>query len=110
MPLKEVSAYLLSNIAGNEHPTVADVEKILKSVGAHFDHASVEKLVAELKGKSLHEVIAAGRTKLFSAVVCAAPAASPAAGASKASPKKGAAAKKEEPKEEEEEAAFSLFD
>ena len=111
MPLKEVSAYLLSNLAGNEHPTVEDVEKILKSVSAHFDHASVEKLVAELKGKNIHQVVAAGRTKLFStAFVAAAPSASPAGGKAAASPKKGAA-KKEEPKEEEEEgAAFSLFD
>jgi len=107
MPLKEVGAYLLANIAGHEHPTVADVEKILNSVGASVNHESIEKLISELKGKNVHEVIASGRTKLFSTAFAAAPAAGKAA-----SPKKGSApAKKEEVKEEEEEGeAFSLFD
>jgi len=110
MSLSNVSAYLLANLAGDEHPTAEKIESILKSVGGKADHASIEKLVAELKGKNIHEVISHGRTKLFStAFVAAAPAAGKAAAG--ASPKKGAAPAKEEPKEEEEEAgAFSLFD
>ena len=108
MSLKNVGAYLLANLAGHEHPTVEEIEKILKSVGCHVDHASVETLVAELKGKNIHQVIASGKTKLFSGAFAAA---APAGKAASASPKKGAAPKKEEPKEEEEEAgAFSLFD
>ena len=108
MSLKNVSAYLLANLAGHEHPSVSEIEKILKAAGGSADHASVELLVSQLKDKNIHELITAGKTKLFStAFVAAAPAAAKTAAAS---PKK-AAAKKEEPKEEEEEAgAFSLFD
>ena len=107
MSLSVVSAFLLANIAGHEQPTVAEVEKILKAAGGKADHASIEQFVSQIAGKSVHEVIASGRAKLFSAV-----AAAPAAGktAAAASPKK-AAAKKEEVKEEEEDAGdFSLFD
>ena len=110
MSLKNVGAYLLANLAGHENPTVEEIEKILKSVGCHIDHASIETLVAELKGKNVHQVIASGKTKLFSGAFAAAAAPAGKAAAS-GSPKKGAAPKKEEPKEEEEEAgAFSLFD
>ena len=104
MSLKNVGAYLLANLAGNEEPTVAQVETILKSVGCAVDTESIEKLVAELKGKNVHQVIASGRSKLFSGAF-AAPAGS-------ASPKASApvAAVAEVEEEVEEAGAFSLFD
>jgi large subunit ribosomal protein LP2 len=67
------------------------------------DAADVERLLKELEGKDINELIAAGREKLQSvpsggAAVAAAPAAGGAAGGA-AAPKEE---KKEEPSEEDE--------
>jgi large subunit ribosomal protein LP2 len=74
----------------------------LPAVGVEADAANVSKLLSELEGKDLSEVMAAGKKKLAS-VPAAGPAAAPAAGgaaAGGAAP--AAAAKKEESSEEEE--------
>ncbi|KAG2423248.1 hypothetical protein HXX76_015504 [Chlamydomonas incerta] len=109
--MRVVSAYLLAVLGGKASPTADDVNKILSSVGVEAEAEKVNKLISELEGKNLAEVIAAGRSKLASvpsggAVAAAAPSggAAPAAGAP--------APKKEEKKEpsEEEDMGFSLFD
>jgi large subunit ribosomal protein LP2 len=69
-------------------------------VGIEADAADVERLLKELEGKDIHELIAAGREKLQSvpsggAVAAAAPAAGGGGAAAG-----GAAAAKEEKKEE----------
>jgi large subunit ribosomal protein LP2 len=113
--MRYVAAYLLAVLGGNDKPSDADVKKILSSVGIDADAASLKKVIDELKGKNLEEVIAAGQSKLATMPAAGAPsaaAAAPAAGAAKADEPK-AAAKKEEPKEEEEEdedMGFGLFD
>jgi large subunit ribosomal protein LP2 len=107
--MRVIAAYLLATLGGNAHPDAAAINKILSSVGiAEADKTKVEKLISELKGKDLKEVIAAGATKLASLPVGggSAPAASSAPAAApakeeKAEEKKGGK-KKEEPKEEEE--------
>ena len=109
MSLSHVSAYLLANVAGTEHPTTAQVMAILVAAGVAADKAEVEKLVSQLNGKNIAEAISSGRSKLFSFTAAASVAV--AAG----SPKKGAAAPVaavEAPKEEEEDegAGFDLFD
>lgn len=109
--MKVVAAYLLAVLGGNSSPSAADINKILSSVGAEADSAQVEKLIGELKGKDVNQVIAEGKTKLASvptggAAASAAPAASaPADGAKKEEPKK------EEKKESESEGdmGFGLF-
>jgi len=73
----------------------------LAAVGIEADAADVERLLKELEGKDIHELIAAGREKLQSvpsggAVAAAAPAAGGGGGAAAG----GAAAAKEEKKEE----------
>lgn len=71
----------ISNILGK-----ADVEKLLKASGAEVDGEQLDALINNLKGKKLHELIAAGSKKI--ATVSAAPAgAAAASGAAAAAPK-----------------------
>lgn len=79
--MRYVAAYLLAVLGGNESPKNADLEKILSSVGIEVDAARVTKIIGELKGKSIEELIAQGREKLSSMPVGGgAVAAAPAAG------------------------------
>ncbi len=94
--MKVVAAYLLAVLGGNSSPSAADINKILSSVGAEADSAQVEKLLGELKGKDVNQVIAEGKTKLAAVPTGGAASAAPASGSAPA-----AAAKKEEPKKEE---------
>merc|ERR1719507_1546535 len=64
MGLKYVAAYLMSALAGNESPSADDIKKILESVEAEYDESIASKLVSELEGKTIHEVIAGGKEKL----------------------------------------------
>ncbi|KAK4396746.1 60S acidic ribosomal protein P2 [Sesamum angolense] len=86
-------------------------------VGAEADEDRIELLLAQVKGKDITELIAAGREKLASVpagggAVAAAPVSGGAAGG--AAPAAAAEAKKEEKVEEKEESdddmGFSLFD
>ncbi|DBA03679.1 TPA: hypothetical protein N0F65_004096 [Lagenidium giganteum] len=96
--MRYIAAYLLAVLGGNAAPSAADVTAIISSVGVEVDAERVEKLIAELEGKDINEIIAAGSKKLakFGGAAPAAGAAGAAAG--------GAAAeeKKEEVVEEEE--------
>lgn len=80
--MRYVAAYLLAVLGGNASPTNADLEKILSSVGIEVDAARVTKVVAELKGKTIEELIEQGSKKLSSmpsgggGAVAAAPAVS----------------------------------
>uniref|UniRef100_A0A131XQW3 Large ribosomal subunit protein P2 n=1 Tax=Hyalomma excavatum TaxID=257692 RepID=A0A131XQW3_9ACAR len=115
--MRYVAAYLLAAMGGNKDPSAADIEKILGSVGIESDSERLNKVISELKGKSVDEVIAKGKEKLATmpsgggAAAAAAPAPAAAAGGGAAAPKE--AAKKEEKKEESEEdddMGFGLFD
>uniref|UniRef100_A0A1E1X046 Large ribosomal subunit protein P2 n=1 Tax=Amblyomma aureolatum TaxID=187763 RepID=A0A1E1X046_9ACAR len=116
--MRYVAAYLLASMGGNKAPSPADIEKILGSVGIESDSERLKKLISELKGKTVDEVIAKGKEKLATmpsgggAAAAAAPApAAAAGGGGAAAPKE--AAKKEEKKEESEEdddMGFGLFD
>ena len=89
--MRYVAAYLLAVLAGNQSPDAAAVEKILSSV--KVEQANLTKVINELKGKSIEELIKTGTAKLAS--VPAAPAAGAAPAAAAAAP--AAATKKEEP-------------
>jgi len=109
--MRVISAVLLAKLGGNANPGAADVKKILSSVGVEADAADVERLMKELEGKDIDELIAAGREKLQSVPSGGAAAAAPAAGGAAAGGAAPAAeAKKEEPSEEDEDMGFSLFD
>jgi len=58
--MRYVAAYLLAVLGGNEKPTEADIKKILSSVGVDVDPVSLKKVIDELKGKNLEELMAEG--------------------------------------------------
>jgi len=113
--MRYVAAYMLAVLGGQENPKNADIEKILSSVGIEVDSERLSKVVSELTGKSIEELIKQGREKLSSmpvsggAVAAAAPAAAADAGAAdKKEAKKEE--KKEESDEEDDDMGFGLFD
>ncbi|TID17113.1 60S acidic ribosomal protein P2 [Venturia nashicola] len=111
--MKHLAAYLLLSLGGNESPSAKDITELLQSVGVDPDTERLEKLISELKGKDINELITEGSAKLASVPSGGAGggAAAPAAGG--AAP--AAEAAKEEEKEEEKEESdddmgFGLFD
>ncbi|XP_075155213.1 ribosomal protein LP2 [Haematobia irritans] len=112
--MRYVAAYMLAVLGGLENPKNADIEKILSSVGIEADGERLTKVVKELNGKSIEELIASGREKLSSMPVGGGAAAAPAAAGGDAGGKKEEA-KKEEKKvesesEEDDDMGFALFD
>lgn len=90
--MRYVAAYLLAALGGKDNPTSADIEKILSSVGIEADSEKLNKVISELKGKSLEEMIAKGKEKLASMPAgggAAAPAAAAAAPAGAPAGKQG---------------------
>ena len=55
--MKHLAAYLLLTLGGNTSPSADDVKGVLSSVGIDADEERLDKLIAELKGKDLQEVI-----------------------------------------------------
>lgn len=103
MGMKYVAAYLMAALAGKESPSADDIKAILDSVDSEYDEGIASKLVSELEGKVVHEVVKAGKEKLKGF-------GGGGGGGGGAAP---AAEKKEEKKvveeEEEEEMEFDLF-
>jgi len=64
MGMKYAAAYLMAVLAGTESPSAADIKKILESVESECDDEVASKIVSELEGKTVHEVVAAGKEKL----------------------------------------------
>ncbi|XP_070683699.1 large ribosomal subunit protein P2-like [Pempheris klunzingeri] len=114
--MRYVAAYLLAALGGNESPEAKDIKKILESVGIEADDARLTKVISELSGKNVNEVIATGYGKLASMPAGGAVAVASSAGAGSGGAAAPAAAeeKKEEKKEESEESdddmGFGLFD
>jgi large subunit ribosomal protein LP2 len=98
-------------LGGKANPSADDVKAILGAAGVEAPAADVERLLKELEGKSLEDLLKAGREKLQSVpsgAVAAAPAAGGGGGGGGGG--KGAEKKEEEPEEEDEDMGFSLFD
>ncbi|BES93339.1 unnamed protein product [Nesidiocoris tenuis] len=115
--MRYVAAYLLAALGGKENPSSADIEKILSSVGIEADSEKLNKVIGELKGKNVEEVISKGKEKLATVPAgggAAAPAAAGGAAPAADSPSKAAESKKEEKKEESDQSdddmGFGLFD
>ncbi|KAI9719145.1 MAG: 60S acidic ribosomal protein P2 [Chrysothrix sp. TS-e1954] len=111
--MKHLAAYLLLNLGGNASPSAKDIKGVLDSVGIEADDERLEKLLSEVEGKDIQELITEGTTKLASVPSGGggAAAAAPSGGAAADAP----AAKEEEKKEEKEESededmGFGLFD
>lgn len=113
MGMKYAAAYLIAVLVGKESPSASDMQKILESVEAGYDSAVAEKLVTELGGETIHEVVAAGKEKLNSfgggggGVAVAAAAGGGCGGAAPAPIAKEE--RKVEVEQEEEDVDFDLF-
>ncbi|XP_029990838.1 60S acidic ribosomal protein P2 [Sphaeramia orbicularis] len=116
--MRYVAAYLLATLGGNTNPSAKDIKAILGSVGIEADDERLNKVISELNGKDINEVMNSGLSKLASVPAggaVAAPAAAAGGGAAGAGAAPAAAEeKKEEKKEESEESdedmGFGLFD
>lgn len=110
--MRYVAAYMLAILGGNKAPKEDDIKKILASVGVEYNPEQSKKVVSELSGKNLEELIQKGSEKL--ATIPSGGGGGGAAAAGGAAAPAAAEEKKEEKKEEEEEEdedmGFSLFD
>ena len=127
--MRYVAAALLAAQGGQE-PSADNIKKILRfvligcfvrhqtervflssSVGIDADDEKVNKVVSELSGKDIAELIKEGTEKLGSVPAGGAPAAAGGAPAGDAAPAAAAAAKEPEPEsEEDDDMGFGLFD
>lgn len=62
--MRYVAAYLLATLGGKASPSQNDIEKILSSVGIEADTEKLKKVISELNGKSVDELIAQGIASL----------------------------------------------
>ncbi|KAF2498867.1 ribosomal protein 60S [Lophium mytilinum] len=112
--MKHLAAYLLLGLGGNTSPSAKDITEVLESVGIEADSDRLEKLLSELKGKDISELIAEGSSKLASVPSGGsgggAPAAGGAGGAAAADEEAAAPAAEEEKEESDEDMGFGLFD
>ncbi|KAH7408193.1 60s acidic ribosomal protein-domain-containing protein [Phaeosphaeria sp. MPI-PUGE-AT-0046c] len=112
--MKHLAAYLLLGLGGNTSPSAKDVKEVLQSVGIDADSDRLDKLIAELEGKDINELISEGSAKLASVPSGGAGGAAPAAGGAAAGGAADAApaeeAKEEEKEESDDDMGFGLFD
>ncbi|KAJ4287382.1 60S acidic ribosomal protein P2 [Kalmusia sp. IMI 367209] len=111
--MKHLAAYLLLGLGGNTSPSASDIKGVLESVGSEADDERLEKLLSELEGKDINELIASGSEKLASVPSGGAGgAASGGAATGGAAPAEEAKAeeKEEEKEESDEDMGFGLFD
>ena len=80
--MRHLATYLLLVIGGNASPTAEGVTNALSQCGVEVDEAQLNKMISELEGKNLEELIAAGEEKLFKggSMAAGAAAAAPAGG------------------------------
>lgn len=64
--MRYIAAYLLLQTGGNASPSAADITKLLSTVGIESDSSRLDKLISELEGKSINDLIAEGSSKLSS--------------------------------------------
>ena len=101
--MRYIAAYLLLQIGGKAAPTAEDIKSVLGSVGIDADEERLSKLLSELNGKDVAELISEGAAKFASV-----PSGGAAASSAPAAAAGGAAeAPKEEEKKEEEKVSIS---
>ena len=107
--MKYLAAYLLLVNSGKTAPTADDVSSVLSSVGIEVESEKLDKLISELEGKSVEELIAEGNEKISAAPVGGAGAAASGAAAG-ASEEAAAEEVEEEAEESDDDMGFGLFD
>ncbi|KAI0111576.1 60s acidic ribosomal protein-domain-containing protein [Daldinia grandis] len=111
--MKHLAAYLLLGLGGNTSPSASDVKEVLESVGIEADSDRLEKLLSELEGKDINELISEGSGKLASVPSGGAGGAASGGGAAAggaAAAEEKAEEKEEEKEESDEDMGFGLFD
>ncbi|XP_049640241.1 60S acidic ribosomal protein P2-like [Suncus etruscus] len=104
-----VASYLLAALGGNSSPSAKDIKKILDSMGIiEADDDWLNKVISELSGKNIEDVIAQGIGKLASVPAGGAVAISATPGA--AAPAAGSAPAAAESEESNDDMGFGLFD
>lgn len=63
--MRYVAAYMLAVLGGKASPSQNDIEKILSSVGIETDAEKLKKVISELNGKSIDELVAKGMSTFF---------------------------------------------
>ncbi|KAF4010052.1 hypothetical protein G4228_001013 [Cervus hanglu yarkandensis] len=61
--MRYVASYLLAALGGNSSPSAKDIKKILDSVGIEADDDRLNKVISELNGKNIEDVIAQAEEK-----------------------------------------------
>jgi len=112
--MRYVAAALLTALGGSEI-NEANIKRILDSVGIESDSDKLGKVVSELAGKNIEELVAEGGKKLATMPSGGGGGGAAPAAASSGAPAAGGAPAKEEKKEEPEEESdddmgFGLFD
>mmetsp|Transcript_21150 Transcript_21150/g.18760 ORF Transcript_21150/g.18760 Transcript_21150/m.18760 type:complete len:109 (-) Transcript_21150:3-329(-) len=108
--MKNVAAYLLAVIGGNKEPSEADIKKILEAASANVDNEAIAKVVSELSGKNVYDVMDEGAEKLTAVPSGGARASGGAAASNDAPAEAEKPVEEEEEEESEEEMGFGLFD
>jgi len=62
--MKHLAAYLLLKLGGNDSPSADDVTKALSTVGVEVDAERLNKMMSDLEGKDLSQVMAEGNELL----------------------------------------------
>lgn len=57
--MRYVAAYLLAVLGGNKNPSASDIKNILGSVGIEAEDERLDRVISELSGKDVNEVISA---------------------------------------------------
>ncbi|EGW33867.1 60S acidic ribosomal protein type P2-A [Spathaspora passalidarum NRRL Y-27907] len=108
--MKYLAAYLLLVNAGNATPSAQDIKNVLAAADIEVEEDKVEKLIAEVEGKNVEELIAQGNEKLSSVPTGAPAAAAGGASAGAATEAAEEAAPEEAAEESDDDMGFGLFD
>uniref|UniRef100_A0A2K5HDI7 Large ribosomal subunit protein P2 n=1 Tax=Colobus angolensis palliatus TaxID=336983 RepID=A0A2K5HDI7_COLAP len=103
-----VASYLLAALGGNSSPSAKDIKKILDSVGIEADDDRLNKVISELNGKNIEDVICTcrwGCGPLRCPRLCRS-----AAGSAPAAAEEKKDEKKEKSEESDDDMGFGLFD
>mmetsp|Transcript_111496 Transcript_111496/g.300773 ORF Transcript_111496/g.300773 Transcript_111496/m.300773 type:complete len:173 (-) Transcript_111496:180-698(-) len=63
MSMKYLGAYLMAVIGGNEAPSADDVKAILEAGGIECEKEMLDRVISNMEGNQVHELIAAGSLK-----------------------------------------------
>lgn len=111
--MKYLGAYMLAVMGGNASPDATSIKKILDSAGVDYEEDILKKVLGELTGKDVYEVIEQGKEKLSSVPSGGAAVGGGGGGAGGGDAPAQEEAKQEEEEEEEseeEDMDFDLFD